>query len=225
MSLDAVVALARDAATSEGTRSSEPILEAIFRQEGEYWSIAWEGQAFRLRDVKGLHYIAHLLRHPREEWHVLDLARTVEGTGQAEAVRCEAGLRRGAADVGLPVLDAQARGAYKRRLEELRAERDEAERFNDTGRVSRARAEIEALGEQLAGAIGLGGRDRLLGSTADRARQAVTKRIKAALDKIGTASPALGRHLGAALVTGYFCAYQPPRGTPRQRRLSPSTTA
>jgi hypothetical protein len=47
----------------------------------------------------------------------------------------------------------------------------------------------------------------------------------AALDKIGTASPALGRHLGAAIVTGYFCAYQPPRGTPCQWRLSPSTTA
>ena len=31
-------------------------------------------QGFRLKDVKGLHYLAHLLRYPGREYHVLDLA-------------------------------------------------------------------------------------------------------------------------------------------------------
>jgi hypothetical protein len=46
----------------------------VFRREGEYWSIAFDGQAFRLKDTKGLHYPAHLLRHPGRELHALDLA-------------------------------------------------------------------------------------------------------------------------------------------------------
>src|SRR5206468_438423 len=36
----------------------------VFRVEGEYWTIAYEGTVARLRDAKGLHHIAYLLRHP-----------------------------------------------------------------------------------------------------------------------------------------------------------------
>jgi hypothetical protein len=36
----------------------------VFRREGEYWTIAYEGALFRLRDGKGLRYLAHLLSHP-----------------------------------------------------------------------------------------------------------------------------------------------------------------
>src|SRR5262249_2039658 len=35
---------------------------ARFRREGEYWTIAYEGKQLRLRDAKGLQYIADLLR-------------------------------------------------------------------------------------------------------------------------------------------------------------------
>src|SRR5262245_4494184 len=36
----------------------------LFRIEGEYWTIAFDGRVFRLRDTKGLRYVAHLLAHP-----------------------------------------------------------------------------------------------------------------------------------------------------------------
>lgn len=36
----------------------------LFRIEGEYWTIAFDGQVCRLRDSKGLRYLAHLLAHP-----------------------------------------------------------------------------------------------------------------------------------------------------------------
>jgi hypothetical protein len=35
-----------------------------FRREGEYWTIAYEGLVFRLRDTKGLRYLELLLRQP-----------------------------------------------------------------------------------------------------------------------------------------------------------------
>ena len=37
---------------------------SVFRRKGECWSIAFAGQGFRLKDVKGLHYLAYLLRNP-----------------------------------------------------------------------------------------------------------------------------------------------------------------
>src|SRR5262249_20303148 len=45
----------------------------LFRQEGDYWTISYHGSIFRLKQVRGLHYIAHLLQHPHQEWHVFDL--------------------------------------------------------------------------------------------------------------------------------------------------------
>src|SRR5207245_9925629 len=46
---------------------------AIFRKEGEFWTVCCGGNSVRLKDSKGLGYLAHLLRHPAVEFHVLDL--------------------------------------------------------------------------------------------------------------------------------------------------------
>ena len=48
----------------------------------------------------------------------------------------------------------------------------------------------------------------------ERARLAVTKRIKAAIDRIRHANPALARHLAGAITTGYFCSYAPKADSP-----------
>jgi len=111
-------------------------------------------------------------------------------------------------DVG-PILDAQAKDEYKRRLDELRRGLEEAERFNDTARAERAREEMDALAVQLAAAVGLGGRNRRIGSGAERARSAVTKRIKSSIKRIGETIPSLGSHLATRVRTGYFCSYSP----------------
>ena len=53
--------------------------KGVFRKEGEYWTVGYGGKAFRLKDTKGLGYLAHLLRHPAAEFHVLDLAGGIAG--------------------------------------------------------------------------------------------------------------------------------------------------
>ena len=48
-------------------RAADAIAEStarMFRLEAEYWTIAFNVAVVRLRDSKGLHYVAHLLRHP-----------------------------------------------------------------------------------------------------------------------------------------------------------------
>jgi hypothetical protein len=107
------------------------------------------------------------------------------------------------------MLDTQAKSAYRRRLEELRQELDEAERFHDGARAARAREEMESLTDELSRAVGLGGRERRAADVAERARQNVTQAIKATLRRLAANSPSLGRHLVATVRTGKVCSYTP----------------
>jgi TolB-like protein/tetratricopeptide (TPR) repeat protein len=177
-------ALARPVAREAGT--------ARFRQDGDVWTLAFDGLAVQLTHQKGFSDLARLLQRPGVEVHCLELAdRPAETTGIA------------------PVLDERARREVQARARELQEEIDEADAFHDLGRAERAREELDRLVELLSGALGLSGRSRALGSVAERARSAVTWRIRSAIKKIGGAHPRLGRHLENAVRTGTFCVYQP----------------
>lgn len=182
----------------------------VFRREGEYWSVAFEGDAFRLRDTKGLRYLAVLLAAPGRELHALDLVTAVEGHGPAgPAPAREEGLRVGGAVAGEEVLDAQAREAYRRRLLDLDQELEEARAWSDPERAARAEEERDFLVRELASAVGLGGRGRRTASASERARVNVTRAIRAAMERIGEHHRELGRHLELTISTGTFCSYAP----------------
>jgi hypothetical protein len=200
---------------------TRPEPEDAFLREGEYWTVIFGGVTARLKDSKGLHYLAHLLRHPGEEFHAMYLASVAHPEGVASlAAAPEPGSRvaRGHGDAG-EVLDAPARRAYRRRLTELREELDEAEAWNDPERASRVRDEIDFLTRELAAAVGLGGRARRAASGAERARLTVTKAIRRALERLAKQNPALGRHLEATIRTGTFVSYMPDPRTPPAWRL------
>ncbi len=190
---------------------------AVFRCEGEYWSIVYEGDAFRLRDSKGLQYLARLLAAPGEELHALELAGA--DTVGVRKTAVEDGLEvRGFGDAG-ELLDAQAKAAYRQRLEELEEEIEEAEAWNDTERAANAREEREFIARELSAAVGLGGRDRRGASAAERARVNVTRAIKSALARIDEHSSALGAHLERTVRTGTFCSYSPDPRLPASWQL------
>ena len=186
--------------------SAEPssALAGSFRSEGDVWAIGLGGQIARLRDLRGLTYIAHLLRRPGEEVHVFDLLDLADGTA---ADRATAPARDGG-DAG-EMIDASARAAYRSRLRDLREELAEAEADNDLGRIERCREELDLLADHLSAATGLGGRDRRAASQANRARVAVAKAIRVALSRIETQTPDLASHLDLAIKTGTFCSYNP----------------
>jgi tetratricopeptide (TPR) repeat protein len=183
-----------------------------FCQEGDFWVISCSDQTIRLKDVKGLRYLAYLLRHPGVEIPATLLAalNVYSVCGQNEPTNGGdfGGIRRDLGDAG-PQLDARAKAAYATRIKDLGAELAQAERFNDIGRAERARSEIEALEAQLKAATGLGRNDRRTASHTDRARSTVSKRIRFAIRQIEKSSPALGDHLSKAIRTGYNCIYQP----------------
>ena len=66
----------------------------------------------------------------------------------------------------------------------------------------------------MAAAVGLRGRDREMGSPAERARVSATKAIKTAIRSVKRESPPLAAHLTASIQTGRFCRYAPPGEAP-----------
>ena len=195
------------------TRSPTP--DAVFRSEGEYWTVSFAGTTCRLKEARGLHYIAHLLQQPHQEVHVITLitmSADLNG-GSADAhpfqdssLPCD--HTGGFSDAG-EILDPQARAACKQRVSELREELAEAQRFHDLGRSEQLAAEIDVLTHELTRAVGLGGRDRRVGSSAERARVNITRAVKRALRTIGEHHPALGHHLATTIKTGAYCSYTP----------------
>ena len=53
----------------------------VFRREGDYWSVIFDGHTVRVRDLKGMRYLARLLADPGREYHVLDLVAAETGSG------------------------------------------------------------------------------------------------------------------------------------------------
>jgi hypothetical protein len=181
---------------AEGEAAPVPRLpEHAFRRDGEVWTLAYRGREVRMRDSKGLRDLHTLLARPGTAVAALDLAAGPAGL-------------RSPSDTG-EVIDAQARAAYRQRLRELEEAAAEADAAADIELSARIAAERDALVEALTGAYGLGGRVRRPGSAAERARTAVTARIRDAIRRIGDAHPDLGRHLARSVRTGTFCVYEP----------------
>lgn len=156
------------------------------------WIADFAGQRVVIPNLKGMHDIRRLLETPGGEIHCLDLSeREAEVPG------------------GDAMLDEKARNALKTRIRDLQEEIVEAEDRNDIGRAEVLRTEMDGILAVLSAALGLGGRRRKLGDLAEKARTAVTWRIRHALRRIETAHPALGRHLANSLRTGTFCTYRP----------------
>jgi tetratricopeptide (TPR) repeat protein len=171
----------------------------VFRREGDYWSVVFEGRTVRVRDLKGMRYLAQLLVHPGREFRVLDL------------VAAETGQQVALGDAG-EMLDERAKTAYRRRLAEIEDDIEHARALGDAGREAQAETERDFLVQELARAVGLGGRDRRAASASERARSGVTRAVRQGIARIGEHHPELGEHLNRAVRTGTYCAYVPDPG-------------
>lgn len=164
-------------------------------REGDVWLVRFEGDEVRIKDSKGIGFLAALTTEPGRDIHVLDLV-TPAADRPADAVADE-------------LIDDTARKAYGARLAELRSELDEAEEWNDTARAHRLREELDALTTELARGVGLGGRPRRFGTNAERARVNVQRRIRDAIRRLGDKHEGVGRHLERSIRTGMYCRYDP----------------
>jgi hypothetical protein len=139
MAVETLSARSGSAATGDSGPDFRSLQKGVFRKEGLYWTIGYGVNAVRLKDSRGLGYIAHLLRHPDAEFHVLDLyggiasqregdetSQSVHGLPRADGELEKAGIHVSSLGDAGEMLDEQAKVAYRRRLSELREELEEA---------------------------------------------------------------------------------------------------
>jgi hypothetical protein len=135
----------------------------------------------------GLRYLAQLVVAPNRL--IPALALIVDAGAAVPAAR------------GHHVLDHRAVAALRSRIRDLRQ------------RVAPSEAEqveLERLTRELGRALGLGGSSRTFADVPERARTAVRKALKRAIDEISAANPAIGQHLAARITTGTLCCYRGP---------------
>src|SRR5262249_3402637 len=99
-----------------GATVTAPSAANRFQRDGAVWHITYRGKAIQVPDAKGLHDIAALLARPGDPVRAAQLAGLVAPAG---------------AD---PVLDDQARAAYKARLTQLDEDIDDANAGHDLER-------------------------------------------------------------------------------------------
>lgn len=67
---------------------------AVCRQEGEFWTIGFQGVVIHLRDTKGLHYLRMLLAAPGRDFHVLDLTAGTTPAAVSPAQRARSNVTK-----------------------------------------------------------------------------------------------------------------------------------
>jgi tetratricopeptide (TPR) repeat protein len=178
-----------------GPAESPPVLDL----EGEYWTVTFSGDRSRHRDSKGMRMLAHLIGNAGREFHVLHLVGVASGN-EGAGILIE--------DAAAATPDDRARQSYRERLADLQDRLTEAETNGDLGRQECLREELDLLTDEVARGVGLGGRERKTGSSAERARVNVQRRLSDSIRKIAASNPALGRHLDHHVHTGAYCVYR-----------------
>jgi hypothetical protein len=187
--------------------------DGTFRQEGEYWTVGYEGRLLRLRDSKGLRLLARLLISPGRPHPALDLER-LDAPGDETLARAVA-----SGDAG-ELIDDEARRAYRARLIELRGVLEAAGGLGDADQLGAMQDEMDFITRELGRALGLGGRSRHAGSTAERARLNVTRAVKSSMRRIAAVDSELAAHLEATVHTGTVCVYTPDPRSPIEWHIS-----
>jgi hypothetical protein len=109
----------------------------IFRKDGDYWTISFEGSVLHLRDTRGMHYIGRLVANPGTDFSVQDLAA---GAHKANL------KRRGRKKPRSPAGNGRANGAHDDQYDAAR----ERARLMVTKRIKDAIAKIRLTHPELA---------------------------------------------------------------------------
>ena len=187
-------ALATSTVPADQAGSQPGPVTASMSRVDKIWTVRFGEESGRLPHVKGLADIATLVQYQGRDLSALQLMGGPSGTS-------------GRAD---ELIDVQALKAYRERLDELHAEIDLARSDTDLAAIGRLVEERDQLLTEVRRTTGLGGRIRTVANDpAERARKAVSGRIRDAIRRLDTITPRLAAHLDRSIVTGLRCAYVP----------------
>ena len=192
----------------------------VFRQDGNFWTIIYQGKRLPPMRSKSLRYIAFLLGHPRQAFkNAIEFVSAVEKQDARfimklhykrpeESLAASNLSQRYEYDTG-HILDAKAKRAVEHRRDEL-LEKLEAQNFESPERAAEMRQEVEQLKALLTSTATLSGKIRKSGDPYERARKAVSQAIHRNLKEIAEHHPGLANHLRCTLTPiTYPLRYEP----------------
>mgnify|MGYP001606093602 FL=1 len=112
-------------------------------------------------------------------------------------------------NVDAETIDGKAKNSYQKKIKSLLADIEDAQELNNSELVFKLEDDYESLVDHLTKSLGLAGKPRKIGSSVEKARSAVTWRVRSAIKKIEAVHPQLGKHLSNSISTGTFCSYKP----------------
>lgn len=176
---------------SLGEKHSDVSGPDVIKKKDDFWKFSFEGKECLLKEVKGFFDLRELITHPRQPVHCAELMDVkVSGSGEQ-------------------VFDHKAKEAYKEKLLDLQKKLEQADFNNDFEKLSSLQEEYDEILDHLSTSLGLSGKVRESGNPIEKARSAVTWRIRSAISKIEKVHPHLGKHLSNSIQTGTFCSYEP----------------
>ncbi|MER3373676.1 MAG: hypothetical protein RIM83_03480 [Allomuricauda sp.] len=170
---------------------AEAVTKGKFIHNGDLWELSYLNLSVAIKDCKGLHDIAKLLEQPEKQLNCSELMGVVLETS------------------GTSMIDDRAMKEYKNKIRALKIDIDDAQEMGMHQKADQLRGEYETLVEHLSKVMGLSNKIRKTGSSMEKARAAVTWRIRNAIKKIEKVHPQLAKHLANSIKTGTHCSYEP----------------
>jgi hypothetical protein len=174
-------------------QKEEEVRECYFLKNTAAWNFSFDGYTVQTPEVKGYYDLQKMLTQPRHLFHCSELMGSILD------------------DSGEKLIDEKARQQYQKKIIELQNDLEEAEQYSDFARMEKLQEEYDRLIDHLSGSLNLKGRTRKTGGAVEKARAAVTWRIRNAIARIEQHHPMLGAHLSNAVKTGTLCSYKPDR--------------
>ena len=170
----------------EGSDADKAFGFPVFVRDGDEWSITWQ-RTIRMKHVRGLSVIAHLLRHPRRRFHVTELAPVADSvTHIAESATP-------------PRLAAQQRESltwqsFWRELHRMEWETGNAERRGDRAAVRTFRRKTTLMRKQL---------ERERAAEVEQVRKRIGRNLATAFKDLGKVNQELRQHLVLTIDPGF----------------------
>ena len=197
----------------DGTQKIEQLekIDSLFRLNGDFWEIKYDGETTHLKDSKGLGYIHRLIvncSHPIRADVLVATENSLEITDGLILPDLEHKQRdRDYSEVHESGPRAEY-DVYRGALSDLE---DKLESYPiDGDDYSETDQKIKDLKKVISKTFNFRGEVRPSADNGDKARQAVTKAIKRDIRRILDTLPSLGNHLKQNLTTGFESHYDPP---------------
>ena len=180
--------------TLEQVHTKTPIDHNQFQQIGDVWVLSYAHKTVHLKDAMGLRDLGQLIANPGKDIHARFLASGETKDKQTDTQEAD-------------ILDSQALKAYRQRLLELEEAQQQAIQCENETLYAKLEDERDALQNELTKALGMSGRQRTFTSDDEKARKAISARIRSSIKRIESVHSELAEHLTQTINTGNYCCY------------------